>query len=75
MKKINNINIIALNVIIAAITSFNCFFSDLISTNFGITLVVSILAAIFSYQVLTELLYKLIEKMIFYLNCIGENCI
>lgn len=62
MKKINSLNIIALNIIIAAITSFNCFFGDLISTNFGTALVVSILAAIFSYQVLTELLYKLIEK-------------
>lgn len=62
MKKINNINIIAMNIIIAVITCFNCFFSSLVSSHLTLAIIISMLAAVFSYQILTELLYKFIEN-------------
>lgn len=62
MKKINFLNIIAMNIIIVVITSFNYFFYDMVSSNLIATLIISILAAIFSYQAITEILYKLVEK-------------
>lgn len=62
MKRINYLNIIAMNIIIVIITSCNHFIYNLLNSNFIVTLTISVLAAIFSYQVLTEILYKLVEK-------------
>lgn len=62
MKRINYLNIIAMNIIIVIITSCNHFIYNLLNSNFVLTLTISVLAAIFSYQALTEILYKLVEK-------------
>lgn len=62
MKRINYLNIIAINIIIVIITSCNHFIYNLLNSNFVLTLTISVLAAIFSYQALTEILYKFVEK-------------
>lgn len=51
-----------MNIIIAVITCFNCFFSSLVSSHLTLAIIISMLAAVFSYQILTELLYKFIEN-------------
>lgn len=62
MKRINYLNIIAMNIIIVIITSCNHFIYNLLNSNFILTLTISVVASIFSYQALTEILYKLVEK-------------
>lgn len=58
----NLINIFIMNLVIVVITSYNCYFYDSIKSNFLITIIISILSAIFSYEILTKLSYKIIEK-------------
>ena len=62
MKRKDNLNITIMSVIVVIITCFNCYFNDFVAKNLILTLVISILASIFSYQFFIELACKIIES-------------
>ena len=51
---------ISMNIIIVVITFFNYYYSDWVSRHFIIALILSVVSSIISYQVFTELLYKIV---------------
>lgn len=64
-NRINKLNIISMNIIISIIIFFNYYYTDWVSKHFVIALILSVVSSIISYQVFTELLYKIVLNVNF----------